>query len=318
MRWNPWTARTSRYGRGQVGDATSHPSSPLQALGGLALSDSEKAEVLADSLEAQPVGPGSHWDGWWGDVRIQVRTASEQTVTKLSEVLQAIKGLKVGKAPGPKGIPNRALRHLAKHAMTLLTKVFNAVLRRYSTSLSMVTHSLGTHTQAVKDPTLPSSYRPISLPDTVGKLSENILLTRDLREVNARGLLRDEQFVFLPKHSATLQLARLVERVNRNSDKKGLTGAVSLDVDKTLHRTGQRSLYKPTILRFLSYLLKTVCLLPNIPNVLPVSHIHTSLRAGWGGATWLAILCSSVCMQATYLRPHLTSRYRRTRTTRLS
>jgi hypothetical protein len=34
-------------------------------------------------------------------------------------------------------------------------------------------------------------HRPISLLDTVGKLFEKILLTRVLREVNKRGLLRD-------------------------------------------------------------------------------------------------------------------------------
>jgi hypothetical protein len=59
-----------------------------------------------------------------------------------------------------------------------------------------------------KDTTLPSSY---SLLDTAGKLSEKILLTRILREVNERGLLRDEQFGFRPRHSTTLQLACLVE-----------------------------------------------------------------------------------------------------------
>jgi hypothetical protein len=67
-----------------------------------------------------------------------------------------------------------------------------------------------------KEPTLPSSYRPISLLHTVGKLSEKILLTRVPWEVNERGLLRDKQFGFRPKHSMTLQLARLAERVNRN------------------------------------------------------------------------------------------------------
>jgi hypothetical protein len=38
---------------------------------------------------------------------------------------------------------------------------------------------------------LPSYYRTISLPDTVGKLFEKILLARVLREENERGLLRD-------------------------------------------------------------------------------------------------------------------------------
>jgi hypothetical protein len=47
-----------------------------------------------------------------------------------------------------------------------------------------------------KDPTLPSSYKPTSLLDTVGKLFEKILLTRVLREGNECGLLHDKQFGF--------------------------------------------------------------------------------------------------------------------------
>jgi hypothetical protein len=65
-----------------------------------------------------------------------------------------------------------------------------------------------------KEPTLPSSYKPIRLLDTVGKLVEKMLFARVLREVNERGLLRDEQFGFRPRHSTTLQLALLVDRVN--------------------------------------------------------------------------------------------------------
>jgi len=43
---------------------------------------------------------------------------------------------------------------------------------------------------------MPSSYRPISLLDTNGKLFEKILLVRILQVVNERGLLRYEKFGF--------------------------------------------------------------------------------------------------------------------------
>jgi hypothetical protein len=66
-----------------------------------------------------------------------------------------------------------------------------------------------------KDPALPSSYRPISLLDTIGKIFEKILLARILYEVSDRGLLLNEQFGFRPRHSTYLQLARLVERITR-------------------------------------------------------------------------------------------------------
>jgi hypothetical protein len=83
-----------------------------------------------------------------------------------------------------------------------------------------------------KDPALPSSYRTINLLDTIGKLFEKILLSKILCEVIGRGVLRDEQFGFRPKHSTALQLTRLVERCSRNFDEKRLTGAVFLDVAK--------------------------------------------------------------------------------------
>ena len=78
---------------------------------------------------------------------------------------------------------------------------------------------------------MPSSYRPISLLDTIGKLFE-ILLTRILHVVSERSLLRYEQFGFRPKHSTPLQLARLVERITRNFGEKRLKGAVFLAVAK--------------------------------------------------------------------------------------
>jgi hypothetical protein len=110
-----------------------------------------------------------------------------------------------------------------------------------------------------KDPALPSSYRPISLLDTVGKLFEKILLARVLLEVSERGLLRDEQFGFRPRHSTTLQLARLVERVNRNFDESRLTGAVFLDVAKDFDTVWVKGLlYKLTVLNVPSYLVKTI------------------------------------------------------------
>jgi hypothetical protein len=111
-----------------------------------------------------------------------------------------------------------------------------------------------------KDPMLPSSYRSIGLLDTVGKLFEKVLLTRVLREVNERGLLRDEQFGFRPRHRTALQLARLVGRVNRNLDERTLTGAVFLDVAKVFDTVWVEGLlYQLTILNFPSYLVKTLC-----------------------------------------------------------
>jgi hypothetical protein len=112
------------------------PSPTLQVTGVLALSNSEKAEALADSLEAQYHSVNDPSDpAVIETVKVAMRAneyapESEPNLTGPSEVQHVIRDLKVGKAPGPDGIPNRVLRRLPLRAVTFLTKVFNAVLRR--------------------------------------------------------------------------------------------------------------------------------------------------------------------------------------------
>jgi len=90
--------------------------------------------------------------------------------------------------------------------------------------------------------------------DTNDNLFEKILLV-----INERGLLRDEQFGFRPKHSTSQQLARLAERITRNFGEKRLTGAVSLDVAKAFDTVWiDGLLYMLTFLKFLSYLVHTI------------------------------------------------------------
>jgi hypothetical protein len=101
-------------------------SPPLVTPGVLALSDSEKAEALAESLEAQfqPVSDPSV-PAVIEMVNEAMRAysfapASEPKLTNLTEVQDAIPGLKVDKSPGPDYMPNRALKHLPLGIVSLL------------------------------------------------------------------------------------------------------------------------------------------------------------------------------------------------------
>ena len=138
----------------------------------------------------------------------------------------------MGKPPGPNGIPNRALKHLPMRAVLLLVQIFNAILCTHHFPPVWKHIRMISILKPWKDPAQPSSYRPISLLDTIGKLFEKFVLTSILYEVSERGLLRDEEFGFRSRHSTSLQLARLVERITRNFGERRLTGAVFLDVAK--------------------------------------------------------------------------------------
>jgi hypothetical protein len=203
-----------------------------------ALSDSEKAEALADSLEAllqQVADPSDPSVIEMIDVALKAYTyepAREPMSSNPAELQDAIRGLKITNAPGPDGIPNRALKHLPHLMILLLVELFNAILR------TQCFPPVWKHARVIfilkpgKDPALPSSYPPIILLHTIRKVFEKLLLGRILSEICGRGLLRDEQFGFRPKHSTSFHLARLVERVSRNLGEKRFTDALSLNVAK--------------------------------------------------------------------------------------
>jgi hypothetical protein len=110
-----------------------------------------------------------------------------------------------------------------------------------------------------KDTMLPSFYKSISILYTISKLYLNILLSRVLEELNESGLLSDEQSGFQLMLGTTLQLDRLVERVNRNLDETRLSCAIFLDVAKAFDTVlVEGLLYRFTVLNFSSQLVKTI------------------------------------------------------------
>lgn len=76
---------------------------------------------------------------------------------------------------------------------------------------SMEARLLDLHPETLEGPVQPSSYRPISLLDMVGKFFDKLLFARIIIKVSGRRFLRDEQFWFRPKRSTALKLACLVE-----------------------------------------------------------------------------------------------------------
>ena len=143
---------------------------------GLAVSDSEKAKALADNLETQiqsVSNPSVPAVIEMVDVALRsyfLTPASEPKLTAPDYVQEAIWGLKVSKAPGPNGIPNRALKRHPQRAVSRLVQIFNAILLTHHFPTVWQHARLISILKPGKDPALPSSYRPISLMYTIGKL----------------------------------------------------------------------------------------------------------------------------------------------------
>jgi hypothetical protein len=167
----------------EAGDVNPHSITPLVTSGGIALSDALKPEALAVNFEAQfrpvtePLVPAVI-----EIVDMELESyfhtpASEPMLNNPDEIQKAIWGLKVGKAPGPYGIPNRDLKHFPMRAVLLLVHIFIAILHNHHFP------PVWKHTRVIsilkqgKDLAQPSSFWPISLIDMIVKHFEKILLT---------------------------------------------------------------------------------------------------------------------------------------------
>ncbi|GFU02594.1 probable RNA-directed DNA polymerase from transposon X-element [Trichonephila clavipes] len=87
-----------------------------------------------------------------------------------------------------------------------------------------------------KDPHLASSYRPISLLSTIGKLTESIILHRLKNFINENNILNPNQYGFTNMLSTLHPLLRLTENISEGFQKKKSMGAVFLDIQKAFDR----------------------------------------------------------------------------------
>ncbi|GFX08494.1 probable RNA-directed DNA polymerase from transposon X-element [Trichonephila clavipes] len=87
-----------------------------------------------------------------------------------------------------------------------------------------------------KDPHLASSYRPISLLSTIGKLTESIILHRLKNFINENNILNPNQYGFTNKLSTLHPLLRRTENISEGFQKKKSTGAVFLHIQKAFDR----------------------------------------------------------------------------------
>jgi len=99
---------------------------------------------------------------------------------------------------------------------------------------------------------------------------------------SVRGLVRNKQFGFRPKHSTELQLTHFIEGVCRKFGEKRLTGAVFLNVAKVIDCL----LYKLSILNSLSTLLKPYLPTWIVRRLKRPSKQPPPLFVTWGWHSW--------------------------------
>ncbi|GFX02155.1 RNA-directed DNA polymerase from mobile element jockey [Trichonephila clavipes] len=114
--------------------------------------------------------------------------------------------------------------------------------RSFPTSIEN-SHSYIPILKPVKDPTLATSHRPISLLPVLSKLAERIILNRLNDHLQINDILIPQQHGFRANLSTSHQLLRVVEYVKTGFAENKSTGAVFLDIQKAFDRVWHYGLF---------------------------------------------------------------------------
>ncbi|KAL4085191.1 hypothetical protein QTP88_027050 [Uroleucon formosanum] len=153
-----------------------------------------------------------------------------------NEISNIIQRLKPNKSPGHDLITNKILKHLPRKTIVLLTYIFNSMLRLsyfptiWKLSIIILVPKPG------KPPNVPTSYRPISLLPTLGKLFEKVVLKRLRPITETQKIIPNAQFGFRAKHSTIQQVHRLVDTISSSFENKKYCPGIFLDVAQAFDR----------------------------------------------------------------------------------
>lgn len=205
---------------------------------GMAETNEEKVEALAESLQKQfepnNMGDLAFQNQIENEVITYLLTPWQENPTPISEqeMEDAMKQLKPNKAPGPDKITNKILKALPKKLKDFLLWLFNNCLEKAYYPKEWKRTEVRCLPKPGKDLKQTSSYRPISLLNTVGKLFDRIILKRINVFIDENDGIPNEQFGFRKSHDTVQQVLRLTEKIVTSFGRQEDTATVLLDVQK--------------------------------------------------------------------------------------
>ena len=141
-------------------------------------------------------------------------------IVTLEELRDATTRMKEDKAPGPDGIPNVALKVAIQEYPDMFRKTMQKCLDDCVFPDIWKRQQLILLPKPGKPPGDPSSYRPICLLDTLGKLLERIINSRLLEYVEGEGGLADTQYGFRKGRSTVDAISRVVAMADKALKRK--------------------------------------------------------------------------------------------------
>ncbi|GFU03253.1 probable RNA-directed DNA polymerase from transposon X-element [Trichonephila clavipes] len=220
------------------------PISALNGPNGVALSDTNKTDLIAKSLESQfqlnniQNPQKDHIISNIVETYITDHTNNTDPIPPAlpSEVINYIKKIKIKKSPGRDGVTNKMIKNLPLLTVFKITNIINNMFKLRYFPNAWKTAVVIPILKPGKNPKLAESHRPISLLPILSKLAEKIIAARLNDYLENENILVPEQHGFRPRLSTTHQLLRVVEYIKDGIDRHQYTAAVFLDIQKAFDR----------------------------------------------------------------------------------
>jgi hypothetical protein len=151
-----------------------------------------------------------------------------------------IKTIKNSPATGPDNISNIHLKHLSIHTISYLTSIFNKSIQLNYIPPQWKKALIIPKLKPGKDPSNPSSYRPISLLSTISKLLEKLILNSILQYIPQQNF----QHGFKPNHSTTTALTNIIQPIinGLNHTPYHKTILIAIDINKAFDTVPRHNL----------------------------------------------------------------------------
>ena len=230
------------------------PTTGQRALTKAAVTDEEKAELFCQTYAAVSRLPKQKQDDH--AIRLSARRAGKAcecggakegfcSPFSRRELRHALAKLKPGKSPGPDMVSNDMLRQLSVTGERELLHILNRSWAEGTVPANWRAADIVAIPQKGKSPALQSSYRPISLLNTISKLAERLVQNRLQHWLDRHRKLNPNQAGFRKGHSTADQLFRVTQSVFDafEQPKHHRTILVLLDFAKAYDRVWREGLF---------------------------------------------------------------------------
>lgn len=217
------------------------------------------AETRKQALDTLfPVHPPALW-------RRSPVEIPEDLLIRVDELVEATSKMKNKKAPGPDGIPAAVIKTMVMESPNLFLRVLNNLAKKNEFPNIWKEATVVLLEKPKKQNTDPTTYRPICLLNTLGKLFESIVNMRLCAELEERGLLSPRQYGFR-KGKSTLHAVQQVlniakEEMSKPYRRRGLCLMITIDIKNAFNSVSWtkvvEEMEKMSISKYLIEILKS-------------------------------------------------------------